>query len=76
MIWRIGTPFEASTTTARSGRDRNYWRPKRTNTMASCTCWRASREDLCRGTAILTADNPLGLFVPYSDGRAPSNWEP
>ncbi len=41
--WRIGTDLSsASTTTAHSGRIATTGRPKCTNTMASCTCWRAS----------------------------------
>lgn len=55
----------------------NYWAPEvhvyrdRLYMLASF-----KREDVCRGTAILCADNPLGPFVPLSDGPVtPRDWE-
>ena len=34
------------------------------------------KEDMCRGTAILKADNPLGPFRPHSEGPVtPHHWE-
>lgn len=35
-------PFECFHNDGTFWADRNYWAPKCTNTMASCTCWRAS----------------------------------
>ena len=70
-------PFECFHNDGTFWADRNYWAPEvheyhgKLYMLASF-----KREDLCRGTAILTADNPLGPFVPHSDGRVtPSNWE-
>ncbi len=57
--------------------DRNYWAPE-------VHAWKGAfymfasfkREDVCRGTAILRAETPLGPFVPHSDGSVtPANWE-
>lgn len=57
--------------------DRNYWAPE-------VHPWRGSfylfasfkAENVCRGTAILKADSPLGPFRPHSDGPVtPRNWE-
>ena len=55
----------------------NYWAPEvhayrgRFYMFASF-----KREDVCRGTAILCADTPLGPFAPYSDGPVtPRDWE-
>ena len=70
-------PFECFHNDGTFWADRNYWAPEvheyhgKLYMLASF-----KREDLCRGTAILTADGPLGPFVPHSDGRVtPSNWE-
>ena len=70
-------PFECFHNDGTFWADRNYWAPEvheyhgKLYMLASF-----KREDLCRGTAILTADDPLGPFVPHSDGRVtPSNWE-
>lgn len=63
-------PFECFHNDGTFWADRNYWAPEvheyhgKLYMLASF-----KREDLCRGTAILTADNPLGPFVPHSDGR-------
>ena len=57
--------------------DRNYWAPE-------VHPWRGAfymfasfkAEGVCRGTAILRADTPLGPFVPHSDGPVtPRDWE-
>ena len=57
--------------------DRNYWAPEvhvwqgRFYMFASF-----KNEQVCRGTAILVADTPMGPFRPHSDGRVtPSEWE-
>ena len=57
--------------------DRNYWAPEvhlykgRLYMLASF-----KREGVCRGTAVLTADSPMGPFRPHSDGRVtPPDWE-
>lgn len=70
-------PFECFHNDGTFWADRNYWAPEvheyhgKLYMLASF-----KREDLCRGTAILTADDPLGPFVPHSDGRVtPSDWE-
>ncbi len=63
-------PFECFHNDGTFWADRNYWAPEvheyhgKLYMLASF-----KREDLCRGTAILTADDPLGPFVPHSDGR-------
>ena len=49
----------------------NYWAPE-------VHQWRGAfymfasfkKEDMCRGTAILKADSPLGPFVPHSKARS------
>lgn len=57
--------------------DRNYWAPE-------VHVWRGrfymfasfKNEQVCRGTAILSADTPVGPFVPHSDGPVtPRDWE-
>lgn len=57
--------------------DRDYWAPE-------VHPWRGrfylfasfKRADLCRGTAILVSDSPLGPFVPHSQGPVtPPEWE-
>lgn len=57
--------------------DRNYWAPE-------VYAWRGAYymfasfkgPGLCRGTAILRADGPLGPFRPHSAGRVtPGDWE-
>ena len=57
--------------------DRNYWAPEvhvwqgRFYMFASF-----KNEQVCRGTAILVADTPMGPFRPHSDGRVtPPDWE-
>ena len=57
--------------------DRNYWAPE-------VHLWRGGfymlasfkNEHVCRGTAILKADSPMGPFVPHSHGCVtPAHWE-
>ena len=57
--------------------DRNYWAPE-------VHAWRGKfymfasfkAENVCRGTAILRADSPMGPFRPHSDGPVtPRQWE-
>lgn len=55
----------------------NYWAPEvhayngKLYMLASF-----KREGVCRGTAILRADSPMGPFVPHSDGPVtPRDWE-
>ena len=57
--------------------DRNYWAPE-------VHVWKGrfymfasfKNEQVCRGTAILVADTPMGPFRPHSDGRVtPTDWE-
>ena len=57
--------------------DRNYWAPE-VHAWKGCYYMFASfkKDGICRGTAILRADTPLGPFVPHSDGRiTPPAWE-
>jgi len=57
--------------------DQNYWAPE-VHVWNGAFYMFASfkRDDLCRGTAILRAESPLGPFVPHSDGRVtPPDWE-
>ncbi len=57
--------------------DRNYWAPEvhiRNGSFYMFASFKA--EGVCRGTAVLRADTPLGPFVPHSDGCVtPSDWE-
>lgn len=57
--------------------DRNYWAPE-------VHVWKGQfymfasfkKEHVCRGTAILRAETPLGPFIPHSDGCiTPPDWE-
>lgn len=57
--------------------DRNYWAPE-------VHVWKGGfymfasfkREDICRGTAILRAESPMGPFTLHSDGCVtPKDWE-
>ncbi len=57
--------------------DRNYWAPE-VHVWNGAFYMFASfkREDICRGTAILKAESPLGPFRPHSDGNVtPAAWE-
>lgn len=57
--------------------DRNYWAPEVHEYKGMFYMFASFKRDgLCRGTAILQADTPLGPFVPHSQGCiTPSDWE-
>ncbi|MBP3646657.1 MAG: family 43 glycosylhydrolase [Clostridia bacterium] len=57
--------------------DQNYWAPEVHLWRGAFYMFASFKNDaLCRGTAILRAESPMGPFVPHSDGRVtPSDWE-
>lgn len=57
--------------------DRNYWAPEVHEYKGKFYMFASFKRDgVCRGTAILRADTPLGPFVPHSQGCiTPSDWE-
>ena len=57
--------------------DQNYWAPEVHRWRGAFYMFASFKTDaLCRGTAILRAENPMGPFVPHSDGRVtPADWE-
>lgn len=57
--------------------DRNYWAPEVHVWKGQCYMFASFKKDgVCRGTAILRAETPLGPFVPHSDGCiTPPVWE-
>ena len=57
--------------------DKNYWAPE-VHAYGGAFYMFASfkRDGVCRGTAVLRADSPLGPFVPWSEGCVtPRDWE-
>ena len=57
--------------------DRNYWAPEVHEWHGAFYMFASFKnERVCRGTAILRADSPMGPFVPHSDGPVtPRDWE-
>lgn len=57
--------------------DRNYWAPEVHPWQGKFYMFASFKnERLCRGTAILRADSPMGPFRPHSHGRVtPPDWE-
>ena len=57
--------------------DRNYWAPEVHVWQGAFYMFASFKHpDVCRGTAILRADSPMGPFVPHSDGCiTPKDWE-
>lgn len=57
--------------------DRNYWAPEVHAYRGKFYMFASfKREGVCRGTAILRADSPMGPFVPHSQGCiTPADWE-
>ena len=57
--------------------DRNYWAPEVHEWKGAFYMFASFKaEDVCRGTAILRAESPLGPFAPHSDGPVtPRDWE-
>jgi len=55
----------------------NYWAPEVHEWKGKFYLFASFKHpDLCRGTAILCADSPMGPFVPHSDGPVtPRDWE-
>ena len=55
----------------------NYWAPEVYSYRGAYYMFASfKREGVCRGTAILRAESPLGPFVPWSDGCVtPRDWE-
>ncbi len=57
--------------------DQNYWAPEVHEWLGKFYMFASFKADgVCRGTAILRADDPTGPFEPYSDGPVtPVDWE-
>ena len=57
--------------------DRNYWAPEVYAYQGAFYMFASFKaENVCRGTAVLKADSPLGPFLPHSDGPVtPRDWE-
>lgn len=57
--------------------DRNYWAPEVHFYKGAYYMFASFKNaSVCRGTAILKADTPMGPFVPHSDGCiTPKDWE-
>ncbi|MBQ1257552.1 MAG: family 43 glycosylhydrolase [Clostridia bacterium] len=57
--------------------DRNYWAPEVHPYKGKYYMFASFKnETVCRGTAILVSDSPVGPFVPHSDGCVtPREWE-
>ncbi len=57
--------------------DRNYWAPEVYLYKGAFYMFASFKTDgVCRGTAVLKADSPLGPFRPHSDGCVtPRDWE-
>ena len=57
--------------------DRNYWAPEVYAYRGAFYMFASfKRNGICRGTAVLRADSPLGPFVPHSNGCVtPADWE-
>ncbi len=55
----------------------NYWAPEVHEWQGRFYMFASFKHpDVCRGTAILCADSPMGPFIPHSDGCVtPSDWE-
>ena len=57
--------------------DRNYWAPEVHEWQGAFYMFASFKHpDVCRGTAILKAESPMGPFRPHSDGCiTPAQWE-
>lgn len=57
--------------------DRNYWAPEVHPYQGKFYMFASFKNaTVCRGTAILSADTPMGPFVPHSEGCiTPADWE-
>jgi len=57
--------------------DRNYWAPEVHEWQGAFYLFASFKHpDVCRGTAILKAESPMGPFRPHSDGCiTPAQWE-
>ena len=57
--------------------DRNYWAPEVHEYKGAFYMFASFKNaTMCRGTAILRADTPMGPFIPWSDGPVtPRDWE-
>ncbi len=70
-------PFECFHNDGTFWADRNYWAPEVHLYQGKLYMLASFKKDgVCRGTAILKADTPMGPFAPHSDGRVtPPDWE-
>lgn len=70
-------PFPAFRPPLRFWTDRNFWAPEVFVYQGKYFMFASFKaEGVCRGTQILAADDPIGPFVPHSDGPVtPRNWE-
>lgn len=70
-------PFPAFRPPADFWSDTNYWAPEVHIYKGRYYMFATFKaEGVCRGTQILVADDPLGPFVPHSDGPVtPRDWE-
>ncbi len=70
-------PYEVFRKTAGFPYDKNYWAPevhKYNGAFYMFATFNTVKEDM-KGTLILKADNPLGPFVPHSEGKiTPEGW--
>lgn len=91
-LWELGTgldvyvsddlenwegPIEVFTKPENFWADRNFWAPEVHKYRGSYYMFVTFKsETRCRGTQILRADNPLGPFLPHSNGPVtPEEWE-
>ncbi len=70
-------PFECFHNDGTFWADRNYWAPEVHEWRGGFYMFASFKaENVCRGTAILRADGPLGPFRPHSEGPVtPRDWE-
>lgn len=70
-------PFECFHNDGSFWADRDYWAPEVHQWQGRFYMFASFKNpSVCRGTAILAADSPMGPFRPHSDGRVtPADWE-
>lgn len=70
-------PYECFRNDGSFWADRNYWAPEVHYWQGGFYLFASFKNEvMCRGTAILRADTPMGPFVPHSDGPVtPAEWE-
>ena len=70
-------PYECFANDGTFWADRNYWAPEVHEYKGAFYMFASFKNaTVCRGTAILRAESPMGPFVPHSDGCiTPADWE-